>query len=102
MLQNKQSRLCLILIVLGAVSPSYAKVDLSGMYDVGTLTPLERPAMYGNSLFLTPDEANMIEQQFAARLQRANASSDPERTAPESGQGWRLQHVLARYRGICV
>ena len=37
------------------------------------LTPLERPAMYGNKFFLTPDEANMIEKQFAARLQRANA-----------------------------
>ena len=85
MLQKKQSRLSLILIALGVASLSHARVDLSGTYDVGTLTPLERPAMYGNNLFLTPDEAKGIEKQFAARLQRANASSDPERTAPESG-----------------
>ena len=36
-----------------------ASVDLSGTYDVATLTPLERPKMFGDKRFLTREEAAM-------------------------------------------
>jgi len=74
-----------VFLAAAATSVTSAETDLSGIYDVGTLTPLERPKMYGDKLFLTPEEANAIETQFAARVRRANADSDPNRSAPESG-----------------
>ena len=64
---------------------AYAKVDLSGTYDVGTLTPLERPEMFGDNLTLTPQAAKELEARFAKRLQAANSTSDPNRVAPEKG-----------------
>ena len=74
-----------VFLAAAATAIASAETDLSGMYDVGTLTPLERPKMYGDKLFLTPEEANAIATQFAARVRRANADSDPNRSAPESG-----------------
>ena len=56
-------------LATAASSITAAETDLSGMYDVGTLTPLERPKIYGDKLFLTPEEAKVIETQFAARVQ---------------------------------
>ena len=49
------------ILTTAASSGVAAETDLSGMYDVGTLTPLERPKMYGDKLFLTPEEASAIE-----------------------------------------
>ena len=37
--------------------------DLSGIYDTATLTPLQRPERYGNTLFLTEEEAAEIEER---------------------------------------
>ena len=74
-----------VFLAAAATAIASAETDLSGMYDVGTLTPLERPKMYGDKLFLTPEEANAIATQFAARVRRATADSDPNRSAPESG-----------------
>ena len=39
--------------------------DLQGFYDLATLTPLERPAMFGNNLTLTPQQAKRLEDQVA-------------------------------------
>ena len=42
--------------------------DLSGTYDTATLTPLQRPARFGDRLTLTPEEAATIEADpFALR-----------------------------------
>ena len=38
--------------------------DLSGTYDIATLTPLQRPEFYGDKLYLSPDEAKQIEQNI--------------------------------------
>ncbi len=59
--------------------------DLSGTYDVKTLTPLERPEEYGDKLTLTEEEALEIARNAAERLARRNASSDPGRGAPPQG-----------------
>ena len=36
------------------------KPDLSGTFDAATLTPLERPAHFGDRLFLTREEVDSI------------------------------------------
>src|SRR4029450_6376662 len=42
--------------------PKDGDPDLSGMYDVATMPPLERPAEAGGRLVLTKEEAGAIEQ----------------------------------------
>ncbi|MEX1238056.1 MAG: hypothetical protein WD994_07285, partial [Pseudomonadales bacterium] len=59
--------------------------DLSGTYDVATLTPLSRPRRYGDKLTVTAEEAAEIEQYWKESLARDNAPSDPDRTAPPAG-----------------
>ena len=63
------------------------KPDLSGNYDLATLTPLERPKEFGDNLYLTPQEA---EQAAAANKERlakleATKNDDPNRKAPPKG-----------------
>ncbi|MEM1246449.1 MAG: hypothetical protein AAGK22_08755 [Acidobacteriota bacterium] len=77
-------RLTLTLAIVGG-SPLAAQVDLSGTYDVGTLTPLERAEVHGENLYLTADEAAEIEAQAAAFVARRSEASDPSRDAPEAG-----------------
>jgi hypothetical protein len=59
--------------------------DLQGVYDIATLTPLERPAMFGNNLTLTPQQAKRLEQQVADRKDQAARPSDGNRAAPPIG-----------------
>ncbi|HVS13697.1 MAG TPA: hypothetical protein VMV46_07225 [Thermoanaerobaculia bacterium] len=59
--------------------------DLSGTYDIATLTPLERPAQYGDSLYLTPEQAQQIEEDQRQFVARRAQQSDPNRSAPEVG-----------------
>ena len=59
--------------------------DLSGTYDMKTLTPLERPEEYGEKLTFTEQEAQEIARSAAERLARRNAASDPNRGAPPQG-----------------
>ncbi len=59
--------------------------DLSGTYNVATLTPLERPAQYGNKLTITPEQAEEIAAYWANNLAKDNEPSDPNREAPPEG-----------------
>jgi hypothetical protein len=59
--------------------------DLSGTYDVSTLTPLQRPAEFGEKLFLTNDEAAVIAAAESRRNSDRNQASDPNRAAPPQG-----------------
>ena len=59
--------------------------DLSGTYDTATLTPLERPAKYGEQLYLTKAEAEAIEEQEQAFIAAGLRSSDGNRSAPPEG-----------------
>ena len=61
------------------------KPDLSGTYDGATLTPLTRPAEFGDNLYLTPEEAEKLTQQEQALQAAAAANSDPNRSAPPAG-----------------
>src|SRR4029434_6976730 len=57
--------------------------DLQGVYDLATLTPLERAA--GQSLVLTDEEAARLEKQVAERKFRAGLPSKGDREGPPAG-----------------
>ena len=59
--------------------------DLSGTYDVSTLTPMQRPTEFGNKQFLTNDEAAVIAAEELQRSTDRQQDSDPNRSAPPQG-----------------
>mgnify|MGYP001197828877 FL=1 len=59
--------------------------DLSGFYDSGTLTPVDRPEAFGDKQFMTQKEAGAIVQRTRSGLAAANRESDPNREAPVKG-----------------
>ena len=59
--------------------------DLSGTYDVSTLTPMQRPTEYGEKKFLTDEEAAEIAERERSRNVERNRPSDPDRGAPPQG-----------------
>ncbi len=69
--------------------------DLSGTYDTATLTPLERPAQYGNQLSLTEEEAAAIAAGAPAALaalfnippDRNEVKAPPREAPPVGGDG---------------
>jgi hypothetical protein len=70
--------------------------DLSGTYDLATLTPLERPP--GAKAVYTAEEAAKLEAQVAEQSRQADAQLAPDRPAPPKGngdQGLPLQYRLA-------
>ena len=59
--------------------------DLSGNYDAATLTPLERPAKFGNKAFLTVEEAKAIAAEEQAAQEKGLRQTDGNREAPPEG-----------------
>jgi hypothetical protein len=59
--------------------------DLSGTYDVATLTPLVRPAQYGDRLTVTEKEAKEYADHWLNNLAKDAVPSDPGRGAPPKG-----------------
>ncbi|HUR32621.1 MAG TPA: hypothetical protein VM032_02430 [Vicinamibacterales bacterium] len=59
--------------------------DLQGTYDVATLTPLERPAAFGDQLNMTEQQARQLEGAVAARKERASLPDRGDRPAPPIG-----------------
>jgi hypothetical protein len=59
--------------------------DLSGTYDITTLTPVIRPANFGDRLTLTDDEARTQAKAMADQVAKRNEASDPNRKAPPAG-----------------
>jgi hypothetical protein len=59
--------------------------DLSGTYDIATLTPTFRPARLGDKLTLTDEEAEAVAEYWKNSLEKDRAPSDPDRTAPPKG-----------------
>jgi len=52
--------------------------DLQGVWDFGSVTPLQRPAAMGDKAFLTEEEASALETQAAAgRVDRPPRAGDP-------------------------
>ncbi len=61
------------------------KPDLSGPYDTGTLTPLNRPEEFGEHQFMTKEQADQVIARTKAIFDFANRESDPDRGAPVKG-----------------
>ncbi len=61
------------------------KPYLSGVYDTGTLAPLNRPEEFGDKQFMTQEEADAIVARTKAVFEFANRESDPDRGAPVKG-----------------
>ncbi len=61
------------------------KPDLSGTYNGATLTPLTRPAEFGDNLYLTEEEATKLAEDEKLRTAESASASDPNREAPPSG-----------------
>ena len=59
--------------------------DLSGVYDVATITPVERPVAFGNRLVLSAEEAAAMEEYERLRNQKDLEPIDPNRDAPPVG-----------------
>jgi hypothetical protein len=57
--------------------------DLQGTYDLGTLTPLERPA--GTPLVLTDEQAAALEKRVAQQAEKGYAPIAGDRAAPPAG-----------------
>jgi hypothetical protein len=61
------------------------KPDFNGHYDISTLTPFERPASFGDRLFLDEEEVRAMRDREMGIRSRDAESSDANRTAPEQG-----------------
>ena len=61
------------------------KPDLSGNYDIATVTPVQRPQQLGNTLTLSEERAREIAAQVAAAKAAGVEPSDPNREAPPAG-----------------
>ena len=59
--------------------------DFTGIYDVATMTPVDRPQEYGNQLFLTAEEVAEMVQYEEQRNVRDLEPLDPNRAAPPVG-----------------
>ncbi len=59
--------------------------DLSGFYDIATLTPLTRPGNLADRLSLSDAEAQAVAQKAAAVKAATSSASDPNRKAPPEG-----------------
>ena len=59
--------------------------DLQGMWSNATLTPLERPARFGERRAMSADEAFAMQKDADQRDIAANAPSDPDRPPPGDG-----------------
>src|SRR3954447_2843546 len=53
--------------------------DFQGTYDLATLTPLERPAAFGNSQTFTREQASALAKQAADRPARAEQPPHKDR-----------------------
>jgi hypothetical protein len=76
--------------VLGAISSEIprrpdGRPDLSGTYDVATLTPLARPSQFGDQASLTEEEAKAYAAHWADNVAKDFEPSDPNRNAPADG-----------------
>lgn len=59
--------------------------DLSGTYNIATLTPLQRPKAFGDNLLLTKEQAKAMIAAEQAIIDQGAQSSNPDREAPPDG-----------------
>ena len=64
---------------------SSGRPDLSGTYDIATLTPLQRPAEFGDNLYMSQEKAKEILERAHQAMAKADAPSEADREAPPPG-----------------
>jgi hypothetical protein len=64
---------------------SSGKPDLSGTYDIATLTPLQRSTEFGENLYMSQEKANEILERTRQLVAKADAPSEADREAPPAG-----------------
>ena len=69
----------------GQLASTSAHPDLTGTYDVSTLTPLTRPKEFGDNLELTPDQADKIVEENRQRIIDRDRNRGPVTSAPPEG-----------------
>jgi hypothetical protein len=69
----------------GIPRTSSGRPDLSGTYDIATLTPLQRPTEFGENLYMSPEKANEILERARQAMAKADAPSEGDREAPPEG-----------------
>ena len=62
---------------------SYGQPDLQGIWTNATITPVMRPAKYGDRNVLTKAEADALEKANADQVARADAPTPPDATVGE-------------------
>ena len=69
----------------GADAAPSTHPDLTGFYNVATLTPLQRPEEFGDNLYLAPDHASQIVEDNRLRTQERDRNRGPASEAPPVG-----------------
>ena len=69
----------------GVPRTASGKPDLGGRYNIASSTPFERDPRFGDKKYMAVEEAERIMAATAAAMARANAASDPDRSAPPAG-----------------
>ncbi len=80
-----QNILKTLLLLLLSASAAAGTPDLSGTYNIATLTPLQRPAYLGDKAVITPEEAEELAAYWQKQLAADDTASDPNRSAPPEG-----------------
>jgi len=75
----------LVLTVCGTAAAASGHPDLSGTYNIATLTPLQRPDRFKDKPTITAEEAKAIAEYWAGNLAKDATPSDPNRSAPPEG-----------------
>jgi hypothetical protein len=75
----------LFLVLSLAAAETKSPPDLSGTYDIATLTPLVRPAELGTRQSLTDAESLALARRAAQARAATSRASDPNRKAPPAG-----------------
>jgi len=64
---------------------AFGQPELGGYWTNATMTPLARPAEFGDRLVMTPEEVKAVEGQGAEQMARSNVNTDPNLPAPPRG-----------------
>jgi hypothetical protein len=63
---------------------AYGQPDLEGVWTNVSITPLERPSQFGNSIDLTTDQASQLEYAAIEHYIEGNAPTDPNAPATDA------------------
>ena len=90
---------CLCATTLQAQLLPNGKPDLSGTYDAATLTPMNRPAEFGDNLELTREKAAEIVKAHQERVARRSQNRGPATAAPPVGGAPRIGETFRESSG---